>query len=384
MGQGNAEGIGSAITRAVMLKDLKRRSRWRTMVPAFACLLLILALSGCQTIRFYSQAVAGQYEILAHEKSIEKLLQDPATDPKLKTQLELVERIRLFAAQELKLRPGGNYLKYVDLHRPYVVWVVTVTPRLSLDPKTWWFPIVGSASYRGYFSEAGALHYAATWDKKGWDTYVGDVPTYSTLGWFHDPLLSTFIFEPEADLADTIFHELTHQRLFVAGDTEFNEAFATMTAEEGVRRWYQSPADAHAYQLYTEGLRHENDFVKLVMATREDLEKIYDDPRLPESGKLQRKEETIARMRANYAKLKQTWGVSKSGYDYWFDKPVNNAQLNTVAAYYDLVPAFQALLRAKGGDMEKFYDAVGDLGKLPLEQRHEALRAYLNSKQSKL
>ena len=367
-----------------MAKLNKKGARWRAVVLACACLLMILALSGCQAIRFYSQAVAGQYEILAHEKSIEKLLQDPATDPKLKAQLELVKRIRLFAAQELKLRPDGNYIKYVDLHRPYVVWVVTVAPRLSLDPKTWWFPIVGSASYRGYFSEEGALHYAAIWDKKGWDTYVGDVPTYSTLGWFHDPLLSTFIFEPEADLADTIFHELTHQRLFVAGDTEFNEAFATMNAEEGVRRWYQAPADKHAYELYAQGHRHENDFVKLVMAAREDLQKVYEDPRLSEAAKLERKAETITRMRANYAQLKQTWGVSKSGYDYWFDKTLNNAQLNTVAAYYDLVPAFQALLRAKGGDLEEFYGAVGDLAKLPLQQRHEALRACLSPKQTKL
>jgi predicted aminopeptidase len=339
---------------------------------------MILAFSGCQTIRFYSQAAAGQYEILTHEKPIDKLIQDPATDPKLKAQLELVKSIRLFAAQELKLRPDGSYLSYVDLHRRYVVWNVNVAHRLSLEPKTWWFPIVGSASYRGYFNETSARRYAAIWDKKGWDTYIGNVPTYSTLGWFADPLLNTFIFESEADLADTIFHELTHRRLFVSGDTDFNEAFATMVAEEGVRRWFQASSNARAYELYKEDLRQEHDFVKLVMATRDELQKVYDDARLPDAAKLQRKEEIIARMRANYAKLKQSWGVSKSGYDHWFSEPLNNAQLNTVAAYYDLVPAFQALLRAQGGDLEKFYEAVGDLAKLPLSKRHEALRSYLN------
>jgi len=367
-----------------MVKNNKKAARWRAVILACACLLMILALSGCQAIRFYSQAAAGQYEILAHQRSTDDLIHNPATDPKLKAQLELVKRIRLFAGQQLKLPPDGNYLKYVDLHRPFVVWVVTVAPRLSLDPKTWWFPIVGSASYRGYFSEAGAHRYASIWDKKGWDTYIGDVPTYSTLGWFHDPLLNTFIFESEADLADTIFHELTHRRLFVAGDTEFNEAFATMNAEEGVRRWYQTSADARAYALYMQDLRQEKDFVKLVMATRDELQRVYDDTRLPEGGKLQRKAETMARMRVNYTKLKQTWGVSKSGYDHWFDKPLNNAQLNTVAAYYDLVPAFQALLRAKGGDLPTFYAAVGDLAKLPLAQRHEALRAYLNPNKGEL
>jgi predicted aminopeptidase len=364
----------------VMFKFMKTGARRRVLVLACACLLMILALSGCQTIRFYSQAVAGQYEILVHQTPLDELIKDPGTDPKLKAQLELVLKIRQFAAQELKLRPDGSYLKYVDLHRPFVVWNVNVAPRLSLEPKTWWFPIVGSASYRGYFSQTGARRYAAIWEKKGWDACVGDVTTYSTLGWFKDPLLNTFIFESEADLADTIFHELTHELLFIAGDTDFNEALATMVAQEGVRRWFRESPDARGYERYAEGVLHDNDFVKLVMATRDDLQKVYDDARLPEAAKLQRKAEIIAQMRIHYATLKASWGVSKSGYDEWFAEPVNNAQLNTVAAYYDLVPAFQALLRAQGGDMDKFYKAAGDLAKEPLPKRHEALHAYLNTR----
>jgi predicted aminopeptidase len=363
-----------------MLQFMKKCARRRVLILACACLLMMLALSGCKTIRFYGQAAVGQYEILAHQTPIAELIQDPATDPKLKAQLELVLKIRQFAAQELKLRPDGSYLKYVDLHRPFVVWNVNVAPRLSLKPKTWWFPIVGSASYRGYFSQDSARRYAAMWEKKGWDACVGDVPTYSTLGWFKDPLLNTFIFEPEADLADTIFHELTHERLFVAGDTDFNEGFAMMVAQEGVRRWFHAWPNARGYEHYEEGLRHDNDFVKLVMATREELQQVYDDTRLPEAAKLQRKVEIIAQMRARYTELKASWGVSKSGYDDWFAEPINNAQLNTVAAYYDLVPAFQALLRAQGGDLEKFYQAVEALAKKPLPTRHEALRAYFNTK----
>jgi predicted aminopeptidase len=361
-----------------MLRIMKKGARRRVLILGCACLLMILALSGCQTIRFYSQAVAGQYEILAHQTPIAELIKDPATDPKLKAQLELVLKIRQFAAQELKLRPDGSYLKYADLHRSFVAWNVSVAPQLSLEPKTWWFPIVGSVSYIGYFSEAGARHYAAVWDKKGWDTYIGDVPTYSTLGWFRDPLLNTFIFEPDADLADTIFHELTHERIFVAGDTDFDEALAMMVAQEGVRRWFHASPNPREYERYQQEMRHDNDFVKLVMATRDALQTIYVDARLQDSAKLRRKAEIIAQMRADYANLKKNWGVNKSGYDYWFDKPINNAKLNIVSAYYDLVPDFQALLRAQGGDMDKFWKAVEDLGKLPLEKRHEALRAYLN------
>jgi predicted aminopeptidase len=363
-----------------MFNLMKKGARWRAVVLGCACLLAVLALSGCQSVRFYTQAVAGQYEILARQRPIEDLIRDPATDPKLKAQLELVKRIRTFAEQDLKLPTGGSYVKYADLQREYVVWNVNVAPPLSLQPKTWWFPIVGNASYRGYFSEADARHYAAIWDKKGWDTYIGDVPTYSTLGWFPDPLLSTFIFEPEPDLADTIFHELTHKRLFVAGDTDFNEALAVMVADEGVRRWYHASANSRAYELYSQGARQENDFLKLVMATRSELETVYGDAGMSAEVKLRRKAEIIAQTRVNYTKLKAAWGVEQAGYDHWFSGSLNNAQLSTVAAYYDLVPSFQAILRAQGGDLEKFFHEVEGLAKRPLEQRHDALRAYLTTK----
>jgi predicted aminopeptidase len=338
---------------------------------------MVLGLSGCQTIRFYGQAAVGQYQILTREKAVSQLIQDPATDARLKTQLELVLRLRQFAASELKLPPHNCYLEYADVGRPYVVWNVNVSPALSLAPKTWWFPVVGTASYRGYFSLDGANRYAAKWAGKGWDVYISDVPTYSTLGWFADPLLNTYIFEPEGDLADTIFHELTHRRLFISGDTDFNEAFATTVADEGVRRWFRASTNNAAYDRHREEGRRENDFVKLVMATRAKLHVVYGDASLSPDAKLRRKAEIIVGMRADYARLKESWGVTKSGYDVWFALPINNAQLNTVSAYNDLVPAFQALLRAQGGDLEKFYQAVASLGKLPLAQRHENLNAYL-------
>ena len=334
---------------------------------------MALGLSGCEAVGYYRQAIAGEYQILAHQKPIESLIADPATPPKLKAKFQEVLKIRQFAAQELKEPADKSYVKYTDLHRSCVVWTVEVAPALSLEPKTWWFPVVGRASYRGYFSEASARLYAEKWEKRGWDVFVGGVQTYSTLGWFRDPLLNTFIYEPESELAEIIFHELGHRRLFVPGDTDFNEAFATTVASEGVRRWYVAAQKPKAYEDYLTERRRENDFVKLVLAARDQLQTVYSDAQLPDAEKLKRKEELIRELRDNYAKLKTRWGVTKSGYDYWFSEPVNNAKLDTIAAYYDLVPGFQAVLRAQGGDIEKFYQAIGALAKMPLEKRHEAL-----------
>src|SRR5882724_3067388 len=121
-----------------------------------ALLAVILIVSGCQTLSFYGQAIRGQYQLLAHRQPIEKLVTDSSTPARLKTQLELLQKLRAFAGTELKLPVDGHYTKYVDVHRRFVVWNVEAAPEFSMEPKTWWYPLVGSLEYRGYFSEQKA------------------------------------------------------------------------------------------------------------------------------------------------------------------------------------------------------------------------------------
>src|SRR6185503_6251921 len=97
--------------------------------------------------------------------------------------------------------------------------------------------VVGRLEYRGYFDERAARREGDRLAARGFDVHVGGVAAYSTLGWFHDPVLNTFLFDEDVELAELLFHELAHQKLFIAGDTDFNEAFATAVAEEGVERW---------------------------------------------------------------------------------------------------------------------------------------------------
>lgn len=336
---------------------------------------VIIGVCGCQTVSFYGQAIKGQYQILAHQEPIQEKIASPDTPADLKAKLTEVIALREFAAKELRLPTNKHYLKYVDLHRPYAVWTVSAAPELSLEPKTWWFPIVGSVSYRGYFSEDAANKYAKKLKAKGLDVDVGGVTTYSTLGWFNDPLLNTFVQGPESELVDTIFHELTHQRLYIAGDTDFNEALATTVAEEGVYRWYKAQNKPEAWKKYqTERDQHQQ-FIKIVLARVEELRAVYNNPSLSDEQKRVRKQEIISALRADHEKLKIQWG-GKSRYDEWFKSRINNAVLGSVATYYDLVPDFQAVLRAQGGDMEKFFETVKKISKLDKEQRREALKKY--------
>lgn len=352
----------------------KRRTR-RGLLIIGAFVAVVLAFCGCQSVSFYRQAIGGEMHILTHQKPIKQLLADTNTSPELKHKFDVVLQARQFAQSNLHLPADDHYLKYVDLHREFAVWNVNAAPPLSLEPKRWWYPFVGKASYRGYFSKDMAAKYAKQLKKKGFDVYIGAVETYSTLGWFHDPVLNTFITEPDADLAEILFHELAHQRIFIAGDTDFNEAFATAVGQEGVRRWMEQREPA-VYAKYQREREQEGEFVKLVLETRDQLEAVYDDPHMSDAAKLERKSDIIADMRKKHEQLKAQWG-GKSFYDQWFSHEINNAKLNTISAYYTLVPAFRALLQANGGDLEKFYRAVQQLGKMPKERRHAVLEQSL-------
>ena len=375
----------------VILKKISAfiRMNWiKRSVLGLFLLSAVGALSGCHTFRFYSQALKGQYQIVAHQEEIDKLVADSRTPEKLRERFRLLGELRQFARTSLKLPLDGHYRKYVDVHRPFVVWNVEAAPEFSMQPKTWWYPLVGSLEYRGYFTKPGATNYAAYLRGKGYDVSVGGVEAYSTLGWFKDPVLNTFIYEPDSDLAEIIFHELGHQRVFARGDTDFNEAFATTVGEEGTRRWLKAKGDRGGLEAYLAHLQRNDKFVHLVMDTRARLETLYGDERTAD-GKIsataknasvpveqlrRQKIEILQGLKRGYGEVKAQWG-DDSQYDGWFSHPLNNAQLNSVAAYYDFVPAFEQLLALNGDDLERFYAAVESLSKKSKDERHAALRS---------
>ncbi len=378
-----------------MINMFTRMACRERMRPGLGLALAAVLLTGCQSVGYYGQAIHGQFEIFAGRRAISELLADPQTPAALREKLQLVLDLRAFAEKELRLPANGHYLRYVELNRRYVVWSVHAAPEFSLAPKTWWYPVVGSLKYRGYFSEPAARRYAASLAGKGDDVFVEGVEAYSTLGWFRDPVLSTFIHHQGPGLAEVIFHELAHQRVFVGGDTDFDEAFATAVAEEGLRRWLRAANDPAALEKYEAGRRRNDQFVQLIMSARRQLEVLYGEqkgggdagkgrgPHASAEVMRQQKERVIAGLRRDYKQLKAQWG-GYAGYDDWFAQPLNNAQqslnnaqLNTVATYYDLVPAFDSLLRANDGDLEKFYREVRKLAKLSKEERHRRLQGSM-------
>jgi predicted aminopeptidase len=298
-----------------------------------------LLVVGCQSLAYYTQAIGGHLNVMSRARPLEEVIADPATEPALKQRLQTARRIREFASRQLGLPDNPSYASYAQIDRPYVVWNVFAAPELSVEPKAECFPFTGCVSYRGFYSEDEARRHAQKLREAGYDVFVGGVPAYSTLGWFDDPLLSTFIRYPDAQLARLVFHELAHQVVYAKNDTTFNESFAVAVEEEGVKRWLESEGRTAELAAFRAGQRRKRDFTALVADTRTRLDDLYRGD-LPRETKLEQK-------RAELEKLRAAWPSA-------IPADANNAFLASIAVYTDLVPMFERLL-AESGSLEAFY-----------------------------
>ncbi len=288
-------------------------------------------------------------ELMARAKPAAQLIADPATPRPLRERLELARSIRDYASRELGLPDNGSYRSYADLGRPYVVWNVVAAPEFSLAPVESCFPVAGCVPYRGFFAQEDAERHAAKLRAAGNDVNVRGVAAYSTLGRFDDPLLSTFIGHPETELARLIFHELSHQVLYVKDDSTFNESFAVAVERAGVRRWLEATGRRAGLQSFLETQERSAKFLALLEQTRARLRALYGAPLAPE---LMRE-----RKRAELAELKKLLDANPR----LKDMQPNNALLASFATYTQLVPAFENILAEEGGDLGKFYARVKTL-----------------------
>ena len=329
-------------------------------------------LSSCSTWHFYTQAIAGQAEIIRKARPVDQLVKSPAIQPRLKQKLTTVTDILSFAEAEIHLPAKGQYDLYADLGCHHLVWVVFAAPEFSITPKQWSYPLLGNLAYRGYFKQSLAQQEADKLKARGYDVHVAGVDAYSTLGYLRDSLLNTFIGRDDADLAELLCHELTHQRLYLQGDTDFNEAFATAVGQEGVRRWLLARGRLKEWAQYEQNLRAERAFIALALATREALKKIYAVPDQTREVRLLQKNALLQRFKTRAIALDQNHhGILK--IELWFEKPVNNARLATLSTYFELLPGFEFMLRRAGGNLETFFREVESMRKLTQEERRKLI-----------
>lgn len=352
-------------------RGTSRIKGWRLGLILLCSSLFVGCAPMSLDVGYYWQSIGGHLAVMRAARPIDALIADPATDEKLRERLQLVQKIRSYASSELRLPDNGSYTRYSDLKRPFVLWNIFATPELSLKLLSWCFPFAGCVSYRGYYDQAEAEAYAAQLRADGYEVYVAGIPAYSTLGWFDDPVLSSFIHYNEGELARLVFHELAHQVLYLQGDSTFNESFATAVEEIGVRRWLQARGDRRQIEAYEVHVKRRSQFLDLLRKHRAALEKVYAGDG-SDDEKRAGKQKVFEALQAEYQSLRVSWG-GWPGYDRWFAQKPGNPHLASVATYTDAVPGFERLFEASGRDLPRFYDAARSLSQLPKAERDRQL-----------
>lgn len=334
-----------------------------------------LLLSACSTVNYYAHVAKGQGELIAHRRSVDKVLKDPSIDEATRQRLALAQQARRFASDHLGLPDNRSYTSYVKLDRPYVVWNVFATPAYSMAPIQHCYPFAGCVAYQGYFAKDKAKAEASRLEQQGDDVYVGGVPAYSTLGWFADPILSSMMRWDDDELASTIFHELAHQLIYVQDDSAFNESFASFVQEEGLRQWRQSrglpPQDDRSKTM-------DDGFTWLVMDLREKLRKLYGSG-VDKDAMARDKQREIADFRVRYAQWRDLDWPNDHRYDAWVNGPINNARLLPFGIYDTWTPVFAALFQHANGQWPAFYATVRQFAAQPHAQRQAALQQWLDA-----
>jgi predicted aminopeptidase len=335
---------------------------------------LLLLLVGCADIGYYWHSTRGHLDLMNQRVDIEELLADDKLDSSLRARLLLVQDIRRFSIERLHLPANGSYSSYVDLQRPYVIQNLFATPEFSTRLHQWCYPIIGCASYRGYYDETRLLDYVEELHSQGLEVHVGQVPAYSTLGWFDDPVLSSFIDWPDYRLAGLLFHELTHQQIYVDDDTTFNESLASAVQQVGTVLWLKSNNQLAAQDEFKRWLAYYDEAIALIVSTRSELDAVYASD-MTDDDKRMRKSEQFLQARDAHAIIASRHGVG-GGFKRWFADGLNNAKIGSVAAYNSRLNAFVRILDALATDFPAFYRYVERLSELERATRNQCLDAW--------
>ena len=330
-------------------------------ISFFLLAFLTMGLTGCSTAKYYSHAVVGHLQLTTGLTPIGKVIEQDETNKELRRQLELVAELRDFAENKLSLDVGKAYSKYKHLDRSAAVWVVYAAPRFSTKLQTWKYPIVGEYQSKGFFKERMAKEYSAELQSQGFDVYLGEAIAYSTLGWFSDPLLSSFLDDSDEELAETLFHELTHRTYYLKGDTMFNESFATAFAQKSVQLWLKEKGEEKRLENYRQKLKRRDEFRSLLQETKNELNLIYKNTNNDSAVILQkRKQDLMQSFKATCIDLRKKWNKPKS-LESWIDEEVNNAKMAASSVYLLKVPYFNQLWEQANQDPKTYLETVKTL-----------------------
>jgi predicted aminopeptidase len=273
-----------------------------------------------------------------------------ALTPHEQEQLEIL-RGALRYGESQGLAHSTSYRELSDNGKPWLVQVVTAAPANRMEPITWWFPIVGRVSYRGYFDAERAKAFAAELGGEGYDVYLRPSPLYSTLGWFDDPLPRPLLSWPVEDLVDTVIHEQVHATVYVASDVAYDENLATFVAHRATLAFLADRPEAaeRARSAFADELT----FARMLNALRAELDALYAAKPTPEQARSERA--PIFARYQNEVYAAQGWHSDR--FARFKTLALTNAWLVGNRDYLGLAPCFERELASLGGDLPAFVRA---------------------------
>ena len=290
--------------------------------------------------------------------------------------INLVNDIRKYAMEDLGLAMSKNYTRYVELDRDYLAAVVSASEKDSFRRYEWFFPVVGSMPYKGFFNIEDARKERTKLEKKDLDVWVRKVDAFSTLGWFKDPLYSYMRNYSVGRLADLIIHELLHATVFIKGQVKFNEELAEFIGSEGAKLYVESRYGADSNE-YRESFSSDSEYKKYVDFIRElieELDKLYSS-KIDKEQKLKEKEAIITAAKERFNAEYET-RFSTDNYRGFSTLPVNNAYLELYRIYHAQDNFYSDLFERSGKNLPSFIAAAKTITKKgdPRAQLEKALR----------
>ncbi len=351
--------------------------QFRRLIKAIAIALCAISLCGCD-ISYLAHGACSEIRLLWNRKPIEQVLQKKDVKPEVRSNLELVLDVRQFAADNLGENVGGAYNTVTPVDKSAVTWVLMAAEPDQLTPHTWYFPIVGSVPYKGYFKQASAQEAAASMEADGLDTFIRPAVAFSSLGYFNDPLLSNLLGLNHVVLAGVIIHELFHRTYFLASSVMFDESAANYVGSRGAMAFFDhlkgpNSEDAAAARAVVQSDMKFGDFLK-----REEskLLALYSSGK-PRAQILEQRTVLFQEIQADYTKLKD----HLSGLERFdLDKvKLNNAVLINYQLYFHNLEDFAALDALHQCDLRATIEAIIELAKANPEDPFEAIHKAVQS-----
>jgi len=315
----------------------------------------------------------GQSQIILNREKISDVLKSES-DSLIRKKLELIPLAKQFAVMNLALNPNGGYEYFTKLNRNEVGWHVTASYPLKFDSYTWWFPIVGSVPYKGYFDLEKAKEEEKYLIEKGLDTRVRITAGYSTLGWFSDPLLSPQLKLREDELIALVFHEMAHATIYFNGDSKFNESYASFIEDLGTEMYYNSINTDESLSILDKRLKAKLErkiIFNTVKLYGEKLRVLYESNKTDEE-KLANKNIIIEDFRTDIIEKSIQFKIvdTKS----FKTAKINNETFLSVLRYNSGEEFFNALYQKSNKNINVFQNEVMKLKSLSNEERQNLLK----------